>query len=87
MRLRVLFGAVEVRGPSPIVQVQAHCQVNPHVFMLSGSGETPEEVPAKHREAAIKQSYKVEDKTILELSTAYDDERADHRVVYQARNR
>jgi len=36
----------------------------------------------KHREATIKQRYKVEDKTILELSATYDDERADHRVVY-----
>jgi len=32
-------------------------------------------------------SYKVIDKNIMELTATYDDERADHRVVYQARNR
>ena len=40
-----------------------------------------------HFEAAVEMRYRVEDKTILELSATYDDERADHRVVYQARNR
>lgn len=40
-----------------------------------------------HSEAVVEQRYKVADKTILELYATYDDERADHRVVYQARNR
>jgi hypothetical protein len=41
----------------------------------------------KHREATVEQRYKVQDKTILELSATYDDDRPDYRVVYQARNR
>lgn len=39
-----------------------------------------------HSEATIEQRYKVSDKTILELYATYDDERADHRVIYQAKN-
>ena len=40
-----------------------------------------------HADAVVEQRYKVEDKTIMELTATYDDDRADYRVVYQARNR
>jgi len=38
-----------------------------------------------HTEAKIKQRYKTKDKTLIEVTATYSDERPDHRVVYQAR--
>ena len=40
-----------------------------------------------HTEATIKQRYMLEDKTLIEITATYKDDRPDHRVVYQARNR
>lgn len=40
-----------------------------------------------HTEATIKQRYMVDDKTIMEITATYSDDRTDHRGVYQARNR
>ncbi len=40
-----------------------------------------------HANAVIEQRYKVGDKTIIELLALYEDERANHRIVLQAKER
>ena len=39
----------------------------------------------QHTDATINQRYKVEDKSIMEITATYTDDRPDHRVVFQAR--
>lgn len=52
-------------------------------------GEAQEHIEAfkkTHSDAIIDQKYKL-DKTLLDITATYSDDRPDHRVVYQARNR
>ena len=83
-------GAVSVMAEAKTLPVGDRLQwkASPRRYMAVWEAEKHlQRFRQKHREATVEQRYKVKDKTILELSATYDDERADHRVVYQARNR
>ena len=62
--------------------------LTPRTFMAVWEAQNHiEDFKRTHAEAVIEQRYKDEDQTIMELIATYDDDRPDHRTVYQARNR
>ena len=83
-------GAVSVMAEAKTLPVRDRLEwkASPRRYMAVWEAEKHlQRFQKKHREATVKQRYKVEDKTIMELIATYDDDRPDHRVMYQARNR